>query len=1467
MACVDDNGLAPKLKLCAKCIKLFCFFICFFIWLSLFPSHAVPQGGEVAAGDIAITYPTDTQTLITQTTQRGIINWQSFSIGSAEHVHFEQPSASSITLNRVIGSEVSRILGRLSATGRIMLVNQAGIFFGPNSVVDVAGLIATTSNIADADFLAGTYRFLQTGNPAASIIAKGQINVAREGIVALMAPGVEHTGVITANLGKVVLGSVAQGSSYVVDLYGDDLVHFSVRTSLEVAPRDQNNREMSAAVSSTGAIYAHGGKILLTARDAKGIVHSVINTSGIIEANTVAERHGEIYLDAGDQGVARVAGTLHAKGEKPGEMGGKITVLGDAILIAEHGSADIDVSGAAGGGEIFIGGGFQGGGDLSRATITYIGPEARLSANALIEGAGGQIIAWSDGYTGAHGVFEAMGGVLGGSGGLIETSGHELNVAGIKLDLSSVNGELGTWLLDPRTITIAAAGVNYSAGVNNLFANTPGTDVTILNTSLDIGANIILQANQDITVIAPINLTTDGASLTMQAGRDININANITTNNGAINLTANDANAIVAYRGAGAGDITMGSGVTIDSQGGSIQGGNITLIVDPITTGAFKPGNITLQTITTGGGALSISSPNAVTLNNSINTGVGTIIILANQDATGGQDFTMSAGSSITTSNATANAVNIRVNTAAGGTGNAVLRNITTGGGDITVTTFPVGSTGIIGDDIILEASQALLSNGGNISLTAGDDVLLDNFSSINAGSGTVTILANQDAAAGQDFTMDIGSSIVAGTTNITVNTSVGGTGTVTLRKINTNNLIIGTYRANIADSVDITVSGTTTLDAGTGSIALNSAGNNFNILAITSADDATINDINAIILGGVNVIGDFNLITNGAITQSGAVIVGGDTILAAGVGNDITLTNISNDFVGDLSIISANNVSLYDINSLNFEDSTISGNLNVTTLNANITDSGNITVAGITVLDAGSGNIILNQGGNDFATLAITNATNAIINDTTGIILGGVNVSNNLVVSADADITQTAAITTGNDASFIAAGGNITLTHVGNNFGGILSLANTGANNIIINNYTHDLLLGDITMSNNPGTLTLKTTGGSITQSGTTDITTGTGLTTLAASGDVVLINNNNFRGPVTIATDNNATIVDINALTLANITTAGTFAATAGGNLNVTTDLNTSGVTTLTSQGGTVDLQVAQNLLNNLIINTNGGSLTLNNIISGNYNLTLNAGAGGDITINANLGTVGIPLNLLTITNANNVVNNAIIYTSVFSQQAGSGTTYLGAIAPGGGTNVTGASTIITNNVTGYIYTGALSILTNAANIFGLVAGSGGQAGADAIVLLNVIGPGTHFFDGIDLYTFIPSFNPQQVLPNYPDILDEYIDVEDIIGQEEHYELMPYSCAQSFSGKSQFDLACAEAMLKLNKPYIAMMLFNRVLARNPQSFRGRIGLIKSYVKLKMYNAAKEELILLKQRITAPELLKIINKMLMKIG
>ena len=309
------------------------FLVAFLVYLlGGFPvlAYALPQGGTISSG--AGTIDTSGSSLtVTQTTNKLIINWESFSVGNNESVIFIQPDSSSSALNNVLGSSRTVVEGNLSANGQIVLSNPNGIFISPDANVDVASLIASTLKITEQDFIDGIYKFSQDpSKPLASILNEGKIRASD--FAALIAPSVENRGVVIANLGTVGLVS---GEAATVDFVGDNLIKFTVNEPVEGQVLDKDGNLISDRISNSGSIQADGGQVILSAKNASGIIKNVINMSGVIEANTVTEKNGRIFLDGGDQGTVRVAGTLNASGEEPGEQGGEITVEGADVTVAE----------------------------------------------------------------------------------------------------------------------------------------------------------------------------------------------------------------------------------------------------------------------------------------------------------------------------------------------------------------------------------------------------------------------------------------------------------------------------------------------------------------------------------------------------------------------------------------------------------------------------------------------------------------------------------------------------------------------------------------------------------------------------------------------------------------------------------------------------------------------------------------------------------------------------------------------------------------------------------------------------------------------------------------------------------------------------------------------------------------------------------------------------------------------------
>lgn len=312
-------------------------------------AYALPEGGQVAAGQAAITTAGSTMTIAQQTAQ-AIINWQNFGIGSGEAVHINQPNSQAMLLNRVIGSNPSEIFGQLTANGQVILVNPNGVFFRPGSSVDVGGLTASTLNIANEDFLKGQLRF--AGDSQNPVVNAGSLT-AQNGYVNLLAKEVVNEGIIAAQTGSV---NLAAGSGMSLDYNGDGKMTVAV-----------TDGAYQSAVANKKLIQADGGLVVMTASGKDALMDSAVNNSGMIQANTLGEATGQISL-TGDN--IATTGTISANGGTNGQ-GGNIKI------IANHKTA-VDGQLSAQGGHLAGDGGFiETSGDIVR-----IGDHSSIQANA-----------------------------------------------------------------------------------------------------------------------------------------------------------------------------------------------------------------------------------------------------------------------------------------------------------------------------------------------------------------------------------------------------------------------------------------------------------------------------------------------------------------------------------------------------------------------------------------------------------------------------------------------------------------------------------------------------------------------------------------------------------------------------------------------------------------------------------------------------------------------------------------------------------------------------------------------------------------------------------------------------------------------------------------------------------------------------------------------------------------------------
>src|SRR5690554_4352640 len=245
-----------------------------------------PEGGQIAAGTAMIEGEGSALVRINQSSDRAIINWRGFSIAENERTEFIQPSAQSMTLNRVTGVDPSAILGSMSATGQIVLVNPNGILFGEGSRIDAAGLVATTHDIDDGNFMSGQpLRFEGGGKPGASVVNQGLVSIRDAGMAAFVAPHVRNSGLIRANLGTVQL-SAAQG--FTLDFYGDRLISFQLGDEIVDTLTSADGTPLKALVKNDGTIEVAGGEVWLTAEAARDVVNQSISLGGVVRADSVS---------------------------------------------------------------------------------------------------------------------------------------------------------------------------------------------------------------------------------------------------------------------------------------------------------------------------------------------------------------------------------------------------------------------------------------------------------------------------------------------------------------------------------------------------------------------------------------------------------------------------------------------------------------------------------------------------------------------------------------------------------------------------------------------------------------------------------------------------------------------------------------------------------------------------------------------------------------------------------------------------------------------------------------------------------------------------------------------------------------------------------------------------------------------------------------------------------------------------
>lgn len=237
------------------------------------------EGPQIVQGGVAITQPNANQTTIDQSTDRAVINWQNFNIGPGQAVQFNQPGANSATLNRVIGNGASptTIQGMLNANGRVFIVDPNGVVFGQGAQVNVGGLVASSMNIDQNQFMTGGQLLGFTAGTASGIVkVEAGAQITAKTFVALLANSK------VSNAGEINAGTDATAQDRGIAMVASDaatirLGNFTVQ--VDKAAQD-------AMVANSGSLVIGesqiDGSILLNAAGRNALMQTLLSNSGTI---------------------------------------------------------------------------------------------------------------------------------------------------------------------------------------------------------------------------------------------------------------------------------------------------------------------------------------------------------------------------------------------------------------------------------------------------------------------------------------------------------------------------------------------------------------------------------------------------------------------------------------------------------------------------------------------------------------------------------------------------------------------------------------------------------------------------------------------------------------------------------------------------------------------------------------------------------------------------------------------------------------------------------------------------------------------------------------------------------------------------------------------------------------------------------------------------------------------------------
>jgi len=648
---------------------------------------AVVGGGSAVDFARTVNVATGVDLDITQNTDRVVIDWTSFNIDATDVVNFNQAASNWIAVNRVTGGAVtpSIINGALNATGHVWILDPSGVMFGAGAVVDVGGLLASSSTIDPTAFVAtdpanGSFAFTADGAGAVTNAA----TLEAQGLIALVAPVVTNSGTLRSANGDVLLGGAQAfhlkfveadrtpsggGATYKELLVTD----FIIDTGVVLDPTPGSE---TIPVIQTATGRAEAGRVIVSAASVGG--GAFLNLDGVIEANDVGISSGGVLLLGGANltgGVVAATGTERIRTSDLGiTASDTLTVQGSAIVIGDS------------------------------------APGINVGAATVLATTGDVAIADAIATTGALLITAAAGDIDVGA----TTSGGAIALSALDIDLTGKADATGAASLTATTGNISSTTMLEveGSGVTLSGPALGGTGVTLTATAGNVAADAVT--------------ATAGALLITAAAGDIDVGA--TTSGGAITLSALDIDLTGKADATGAASLTATTGDISSTTMLEVEGSGVTLSGPALggtgVTLTATAGNVAADAVTATAGALLITAAagdidvGATTSGGAIALSALDIDLTGKADATGAASLTATTGDISSTTVLDVEGASITLAGAVKAATQVLLNAVI---GDLTVTGGIVTGTG----DVTISARQGKITvddiaTPGDVSLVGG---------------------------------------------------------------------------------------------------------------------------------------------------------------------------------------------------------------------------------------------------------------------------------------------------------------------------------------------------------------------------------------------------------------------------------------------------------------------------------------------------------------------------------------------------------------------------------------------------------------------------------------------------------------------------------------------------------------------------------------------------------------------------